>query len=166
MTLQQLRYAVAVADCRSITEAAKDLFVSQPSLSAAIQELEQETGTQLFIRKSRGVILTAEGEEFLSYARQVVQEAALIEDKYIRHSAAKKRFAVSTQHYSFTAGAFVELVKQQGTEAYELTLREGRTYDIIHDVRIHRSEMGILYLSSFNSSVLEKHLREADLVFS
>ncbi|MBR6707408.1 MAG: LysR family transcriptional regulator [Clostridia bacterium] len=166
MTLQQLKYIVEVADRGSITEAAKALFIAQPSLSAAIQELEREIGTVIFLRSSRGVRLTSEGAEFLGYARQVVQQAGLIEEKYIARTQPKKRFAVSTQHYSFTAGAFVELVRSQRGEAYEFILREGKTADVIGDVRNLRSEMGILYLSGFNSPVIEKQLREASLQFS
>ena len=160
MTLQQLKYVIEVADRGSITEAAKS------SLSAAIHELEAETDTKIFKRSSRGVLITPEGAEFLGYARQVVQQAALIEDKYIARSSVRQRFSVSTQHYSFTSSAFVELVRAQGGEAYEFTLREGKTYDTINDVRTLRSEMGVLYLSSFNEAVIRKMLRESNLVFS
>ena len=139
MTLQQLKYVIEVADRGSITEAAKSLFIAQPSLSAAIHELEAETDTKIFKRSSRGVLITPEGAEFLGYARQVVQQAALIEDKYIARSSVRQRFSVSTQHYSFTSSAFVELVRAQGGEAYEFTLREGKTYDTINDVRTLRS---------------------------
>ena len=166
MTLQQLKYVIEVAERGSITEAAKSLFIAQPSLSAAIHELETETDTKIFTRSSRGVLLTPEGAEFLGYARQVVQQAALIEDKYIARSSVRQRFSVSTQHYSFTSSAFVELVRAQGGEAYEFTLREGKTYDTINDVRTLRSEMGVIYLSSFNEAVICKMLREANLVFS
>ncbi len=166
MTLQQLKYAVAVADCGSITEAAKSLFIAQPSLSAAVKELEEETGTTIFLRNSRGVLITPEGAEFLSYARQVVQQAALIEDKYIVRSAAKQRFCVSTQHYSFTSSAFVELVRAQGGESYEFILREGKTYDTIMDVRHLRSEMGVIYMNNFNEAVIGKLLRESNLTFA
>ena len=166
MTLQQLKYVIEVADRGSITEAAKSLFIAQPSLSAAIHELETETDTKIFKRSSRGVLITPEGAEFLGYARQVVQQAALIEDKYIARSSVRQRFSVSTQHYSFTSSAFVELVRAQGGEAYEFTLREGKTYDTINDVRTLRSEMGVLYLSSFNEAVIRKMLRESNLVFS
>ena len=166
MTLQQLKYVTEVADRGSITEAAKSLFIAQPSLSAAIHELEEEIGVALFLRSNRGVLITPEGAEFLGYARQVVQQAALIEDKYIAHSALRQRFCISTQHYSFTAGAFVELVRAQGGEAYEFILREGKTYDTINDVRTLRSEMGVIYLCSFNEAVISKMLREANLVFS
>ena len=166
MTLQQLKYVIEVADRGSITEAAKSLFIAQPSLSAAIRELEEEIATTIFVRKSRGILVTPEGAEFLGYARQVVQQAALIEDKYIARSSVRQRFSVSTQHYSFTSSAFVELVRAQGGEAYEFTLREGKTYDTINDVRTLRSEMGVLYLSHFNEAVIRKMLREANLVFS
>ena len=166
MTLQQLKYVIEVADRGSITEAAKSLFIAQPSLSAAIHELEAETDTKIFKRSSRGVLITPEGAEFLGYARQVVQQASLIEDKYIARSSVRQRFSVSTQHYSFTSSAFVELVRAQGGEAYEFTLREGKTYDTINDVRTLRSEMGVLYLSSFNEAVIRKMLRESNLVFS
>ena len=166
MTLQQLKYVIEVADRGSITEAAKSLFIAQPSLSAAIHELEEEIGVTLFLRSNRGVLITPEGAEFLGYARQVVQQAALIEDKYIAHSALRQRFCISTQHYSFTAGAFVELVRAQGGEAYEFILREGKTYDTINDVRTLRSEMGVIYMCSFNEAVISKMLREANLVFS
>ena len=166
MTLQQLKYVIEVADKGSITEAAKSLFISQPSLSAAVHELETETGTTIFMRNSRGILITPEGAEFLGYARQVVQQAALIEDKYINRASVRQRFSVSTQHYSFTSSAFVELVRVQGGEAYEFTLREGKTYDTINDVRTLRSEMGVIYLCRFNEAVILKMLREANLVFS
>ena len=166
MTLQQLKYVIEVAEKGSITEAAKSLFISQPSLSAAIHELETETATKIFLRNSRGILITPEGAEFLGHARQVVQQAALMEDKYITRQAARQRFSVSTQHYSFTSSAFVELVRAQAGEAYEFILREGKTYDAINDVRTLRSEMGVIYLCSFNEAVISKMLREANLVFS
>ena len=166
MTLQQLKYVVEVAERGSITEAAKALFIAQPSLSAAVRELEEEAGITIFLRNSRGILLTQEGVEFLGYARQVVQQAALIEDKYIAHSASRQRFSVSTQHYSFTSSAFVELVRAQGGQSYEFILREGKTYDTIMDVRHLRSEMGVIYLCSFNEAVIKKTLRESNLVFS
>ena len=166
MTLQQLKYVIEVAEKGSITEAAKSLFIAQPSLSSAIHELEEETGTTIFMRSNRGILITPEGTEFLGYARQVVQQAALIEDKYIAHSASKQRFCVSTQHYSFTSSAFVELVRAQGGASYEFILREGKTHDTINDVRTLRSEMGVIYLCAFNEAVILKLLREANLVFS
>ena len=166
MTLKQLRYVIAVADSGSVTDASKQLYLSQPSLSASIQELEDEIGFRIFHRRARGILVTPEGQEFLSYARQVVQQATLLEEKYITRSAAKQRFSVSTQHYSFTAAAFVELVRMQGNENYEFILREGKTADTISDVRYLRSEMGVIYLSSFNEEVIRRSLREGNLVFS
>ncbi len=166
MTLQQLKYVIEVAEKGSITEAAKSLFIAQPSLSAAIRELEEEIATTIFVRKSRGILLTPEGAEFLGYARQVVQQAALIEEKYIARQAVRQRFSVSTQHYSFTSSAFIELVRAHSDQAYEFILREGKTYDTIMDVRNLRSEMGVIYMSAFNEAVISKTLREANLAFS
>jgi len=166
MTLQQLKYVIEVAEKGSITEAAKSLFIAQPSLSAAIHDLEEEIDTTIFVRKSRGILLTPEGAEFLGYARQVVQQAALIEEKYIARQAVRQRFSVSTQHYSFTSSAFIELVQAHSGQVYEFTLREGKTYDTIMDVKNLRSEMGVIYMSNFNEAVISKTLREANLVFS
>ena len=166
MTLQQLKYVLEVANKGSISEAAKDLFISQPSLSAAIKELEKEIGINIFIRTNRGIKVTNDGTEFLGYARQVLQQAELLEDKYINSTPSKQRFSVSTQHYTFTANAFVELVKEFGLGEYEFTLRETKTFNIIDDVRNLKSELGIIYLSSFNEQVIRKYLNENNLFFS
>lgn len=166
MTLQQLKYAIEVAAKGSINEAAKSLFISQPSLSNSVKELEKEIGFTLFARTNRGIETTPEGEEFLGYARQVAQQAELLEAKYLSGAPAKQRFSVSTQHYAFTTNAFAELLKEFGGDEYEFTLRETKTYDIIDDVRSLRSELGVLYLSDFNEQIIRKLLRESNLVFT
>ena len=166
MTLQQLKYVIEVANKGSISEAAKSLFISQPSLSAAIKELEKELRITIFARTNRGVVVSPEGEDFLSYARQILQQVALVEDQYINSTPSKQRFSVSTQHYTFTATAFVDLIKEFGADEYEFTLRETKTYEIIEDVKSLRSEIGILYLSNFNEAVLRKIIKESDLVFT
>lgn len=165
MTLQQLRYMITVAEKGSITEAAKALYISQPSLSGAIKEVEKESGITIFSRCRAGVALTKEGMEFLGYARQVVQQMELLEDKYINNQVEKQRFCVSTQHYTFTANAFAELVQQFGQERFEFILNETQTHQIIQDVRNRFSDLGILYLSNSNESVLRKALEENELNF-
>jgi len=165
VTLQQLKYAVAIADKNSMNEAAKALFVSQPSLSNAIKELEKEIGVTIFLRNNKGIAITIEGTAFLGYARQVVEQAELLEEKYLDVKPSKQKFGVSTQHYSFAVNAFVDLIKEYGIEEYEFTLREIRTYEIIEDVRNLRSEIGILYLNDFNEKVINKLLKESNLVF-
>ena len=156
MTLAQLRYAITVANADSMSEAARNLFMSQPSLSAAIKELEEETGIELFRRTNRGISLTPDGEEFIGYARQVVEQYELIENKYISKQQTKKKFSVSMQHYAFAVNAFVQMVKQFGMDEYEFAVREARTYDVIEDVKNVKSEIGILYVNAFNRKVLEK----------
>ncbi len=165
MTLTQLQYAIAVAGASSMNEAARTLFISQPSLSAAIRDLEEEIGMELFRRTNRGISITTEGEEFIGYARQVVEQYALLESKYINKEVTRKKFSVSMQHYTFAVKAFVEMVKQFGMDEYEFAIHETRTYDVIANVKNHKSEIGILYLDAFNRQVLTKLFREYDLEF-
>ena len=165
MTLAQLRYAITVAGASSMNEAARKLFISQPSLSAAIKELEEEVGVELFKRTNRGISVTLEGEEFIGYARQVVEQYNLIESKYILKENTKKKFGVSMQHYTFAVKAFVEMVKQFGMDEYEFEIHETKTYDVIEDVKNCKSEIGILYLNDFNKKVLTNLLHESAVEF-
>lgn len=165
MTLTQLKYVIAIADTHSMNMAARALFIAQPSLSQALRELEEEIGLTLFNRSNRGVKITPEGEEFLGYARQVVEQYRLVEDRYIEKKNSKKRFSVSMQHYTFAVKAFVEMVKQFGMDEYEFAVHETKTYEVIEDVKNFRSEIGILYLNDFNRAVLTKLLQESGLEF-
>ena len=165
MTLSQLKYVITVAEAKSMNEAAKQLFISQPSLSAAIRELEEEIGIEVFRRSNKGVFVTPEGEEFVGYARQVAEQYKLIETKYISKTNIKKKFGVSTQHYTFAVKAFVEMVKQFGMEEYEFAIRETKTYEVIEDVKNFKSEIGILYVNEFNQKVLNKLFTEYGLEF-
>lgn len=165
MTLQQLKYVIKAVEYGSITEAAKRLFITQPSLSSAVRELENELGFEIFSRSTKGIALTIDGAEFLSYARQVVEQAELLEQRYKGKKPSRQLFSVSTQHYAFSVNAFVELVKESNADEYEFILRETRTYDIIRDVINMRSEIGVLYLSDFNEKVISKLLKENRLEF-
>lgn len=165
MTLQQLRYVIAVANKGIISEAAKELFISQPSLSNAIKELEKEIGITIFSRTNKGIIISDEGLEFLGYARQVVEQAELLENRYASNSKSKKRFSISTQHYSFVVNAFVDLVKKYQDNEYEFTISETKTHEIINDVASLKSEIGVLYLTDFNQKVINKLLKENNLIF-
>lgn len=165
MTLQQLKYAIAVADHGSMNEAAKELFISQPSLSGAMKELEKELGFDLFLRTNRGITITPEGEEFLGYARQVAEQYRLLCNRYVEKESLEK-FSVSMQHYSFAVKAFVETVKRAGMENYEFAIYETKTYEIIENVKNFKSELGILYMNDFNEKVLCKILRENQLKFT
>lgn len=165
MTLQQLRYVIEVAKTGSMNVAAKKLFVSQPSLSMAIRELENDVHISIFERTTKGVVITAEGEEFLGYARQIINQVELLEDKYIEAGQIKKKFGVSAQHYSFAVKAFVEMVKGFDMDKYEFAIREARTYDVIHDVVTGKSEIGILYTNEFNEKVLNKIFKDNQLEF-
>ena len=166
MTLQQLKYILTVAEIGTITEAAKILFISQPSLTNAIRELEKEMNVEIFNRTNKGIIVSKEGETFLGYARQVLEQAALLEDKYKGESNRKQEFCISTQHYSFAVNAFVDLIKEFGHDEYDFNIRETQTYEIIKDVADMKSEIGVLYLSDFNKVVISKILKSNDLKFT
>lgn len=164
MTLQQLKYALTIANCGSMNEAAKQLFISQPSLSETMKELETEIGLDIFLRSNRGIVITPEGEEFLGYARQVTEQFGLLQSKYIDKKV-KEKFSVSTQHYTFAVKAFVETVKQIGMEQYEFAVHETTTISVIENVKNFKSEIGVLYENDFNEKVLNKMFKENGLEF-
>ncbi|MBE6093869.1 MAG: LysR family transcriptional regulator [Schwartzia succinivorans] len=165
MTFLQLKYMLAIAEYGSVSLAARNLFISQPSLTEALSSLEREIRQTLFVRGPRGVTPTDEGRKFLGFARQVVEQMRLLEDRYSGESG-KRYFSVSTQHYTFVASAFVELAKKHSGDDYELSLLEERTGKIIENVRNFKSEIGVLYMSRSNETVLRKLLKESRLVFS
>ena len=165
-TLQQLRYVIEIASCGSINEAAKRLFISQPSLSNAIRELESELGIVIFDRTNRGVSISMDGAEFLGYARQIIEQPDLMKSRYGGAKLKQVYFSVSTQHYSFAVKAFVKLMEQSNLSEYELSLRETKTYEIIDNVRTLRSDIGILYINEINSKVMNKLFSDSNLKFT
>lgn len=166
MTLKQLYYITTAADTGNITEAAKRLYISQPSLTAAIHDIEEEYGITVFLRSNKGITLTPDGEEFLGYARQILEQTWLLDERYKGKGSGKLRFCVSSQHYSFVVEAFVKLLKQTGSSRYEFHMRETQTWEIIEDVAHLRSEIGVLYLNRYNETVIRKTLRDNDLEFT
>ncbi|MDO5089644.1 MAG: LysR family transcriptional regulator [Leptotrichiaceae bacterium] len=165
MTLQQLRYIVMVAKTGTISETAKELFISQPSLTKAIKELEDEMNITIFSRTNKGVIISNEGDRFLGYASQVLEQSDLMEEQYKKEKKATRYFSVSTQHYSFAVNAFVDLIKRFGENKYDFILRETQTNEIIEDVSRLKSEIGILYTSGANHTVIEKMMAQNGLKF-
>ena len=165
MTLQQLRYIVTVAETGNITEAAKRLFISQPSLTNAIRELEKEMQITIFNRTNKGVSISNEGDVFLSYARQILEQTNLLEEKFLHKREQRAKFSVSCQHYSFAVNAFVDVIREFGGNTYDFILRETQTYEIIEDVSRLKSEIGILYTSSKNEEVLLKLIKQNRLKF-
>lgn len=165
MTLQQLHYAIIISEVGSLNKASEILYVAQPSLTSAIKELEKELGIVIFYRSGKGVTLTNDGVEFIAYARQLYQQYEAFLDKYGKTGTLKKKFGISTQHYSFAVKSFVELVKRFNTTEYEFAIRETKTLEIIEDVSTAKSEIGIIYLSDFNRKVLMKLLYTHGLEF-
>lgn len=166
MTLQQLRYVIAIAQKGTISEVSKELFISQPSLTNAVKELEKEMNITIFDRTNKGVVVSKEGEVFLGYARQILEQVSLLEEKYLGKTGGKQQFCVSTQHYSFAVNAFVDLIKEYGREEYDFSIRETQTHEILEDVADMKSEIGILYLNDFNEVVINKMLKAKSLEFT
>ena len=165
MTLQQLHYAITIAEAGSFNKAAEILYVAQPSLSSALQELERDIGITIFHRSGRGVTLTNDGAEFISYARQLYAQYEGMMEKYGKGGSIKKKFGISLQHYSFAVKAFVEMTRTFDPAEYEFAIRETRTHDVISDVYSQRSEIGIIYRSDFNAPAIDKLLRGNGLEF-
>ena len=165
MTLQQIHYAITVSEVGSMNKAAEKLFITQPSLTSSIKSLENEIGISIFLRTGRGVSVTSEGSDFLQYARQVYQQYDILEQRYSNKASIKRKFGVSTQHYSFAVEAFVETVKKFGTLQFEFALRETKTNEVISDVGTLKSEIGILFLSDYNNKVIKKMLKDNNLEF-
>ena len=165
MTLQQLKYVVTVADKGTISDAAKELFISQPTITNAIKDLEKEMQITIFNRTNKGIVVSNVGNEFLGYARQVIEQSNLLEEKFLNVKKQSPRFSVSTQHYSFAVNAFVDVIREFGGNQYDFTLRETQTYEIIEDVSILKSEIGILYTSSKNEEVIKKFIKQNNLEF-
>jgi len=165
MTIQQLNYVITISEKGSLNKAAEALFVSQPSLTSAVRELEKELGITLFNRGGKGVTLTNDGAEFIQYARQVVSQYDRLLDKYGKSGNLRKKFGISTQHYTFAVKSFVEMVKRFDTDEYDFAIRETRTQEVIEDVTTGRSEVGILYLSDFNRKAIGKLLKSSQLEF-
>lgn len=165
MTLQQINFVVAISETGSMSKAAERLYLSQPTLTSSVHDLEEELGFQIFNRSRKGVTLTADGAEFLPYARQLLGQYSILTERYGLSSNRKWEFAVSTQHYSFAVKAFVELTRQFDSAEYQMALRETKTLDVIKDVSCLRSEIGILYLDEYNRKAIEKLLRDNELDF-
>lgn len=164
MRIQQLQYVIKIVETGSMNEAAKQLYITQPSLSNSVRNLETEMGIQIFIRNPKGITLTKDGMEFLSYARQILEQTALLEERYKGDNTSRELFSVSSQHYAFVVNAFVALFNGTDMTQYELFLRETRTWEIIDDVKNFRSEIGVLFLNSYNRDVLTKLFDDNSLI--
>jgi len=166
MTLNQLKYVIALSEENSINEAAKKLFISQPALTSALKSLEEEVGFDIFLRTKSGISLTVKGSEFLGYAKSVIEQYDILDAKYISGTSAKQTFHVSMQHYTFAVNAFVEVIKEYGMDNFEFEIHETKTHEVIDNVKNQRSEIGVLYINDFNRAVLMKIFNEAGLEFT
>lgn len=164
MTLQQLRYIIKISEIGSLNKASEKLYISQPSLTAAIKDVEHEFSITIFNRSSKGITLTQDGMEFVQHARQIYSQYENLLDDF-GSGKRKKKFSVSAQHYSFAVKSFVEMVKRFSTDEYEFAIYETKTLEVIENVSSGKSEVGILYLSDYNRKIITKIFNANNLNF-
>ena len=165
MTILQLKYVIAIDEECSMRKAADRLYVSQPGLSSAVRELENELGIQIFERVHNGVVTTAAGASFIAYARHAVEQFEKVEEKYLGAKAQCPTFSVSMQHYTVAVNAFIDTVKEYDLDEYQYYIRETQTSEVIEDVKTMKSEIGVIALSEFNKNTFKKIFTDASLEF-
>lgn len=165
MTLQQILYALTIEESGSMSRASEKLYIVQPTLTSAIQELENEAGITIFLRTHKGVIPTPEGKEFLNDVRNLYRHYNLVLHKYQGEGNYRRKFSVSTQHYSFAVKAFVEMAKRYDMKEFDLAIYETQTKTVLTDVGALKSEIGVLYKSARNEKTLEKLMKEQGVLF-
>lgn len=167
MTFQQIRYIVEIAKHNSISKAAAALFVTQPSISKAVRELEADLGITILDRTNKGVVFTKEGTELLFYAKMLLEQM----ESVVYHFNKEKtidltKVSISSQHYGFVIEAVANLMDYFSERKYELTIREGKTTDVIDDVYTRRSILGVLSLNDFNKNFFERYFIAKSLMFT
>lgn len=165
MTIQQCKYIVKIAECGSLNEAAKQLFVAQSSLSVSVRSLENELNITIFERSGNGVYLTNEGAEFVRYARQIAEQASLVEKRYAG-DVPRKQLYISTQHYDFVADIFAKLLNETEEASYRFSLREMKTYDVIHETEKALCDIGIIAIKSKDRAIMGRYISQYNLQFT
>ena len=165
MTIQQCKYILKIAECGSLNEAAKQLFVAQSSLSVSVKSLEQELDIKIFDRAGSGVCLTEEGAEFVRYAKQLVEQNDFIINRYSRKEKSKRLY-VSTQHYDFVADIFANLVNETADDYYDFSLREMKTYDVIREAETAFCDIGIIAIKASDLGIMKRYFKKRNLSFT
>jgi len=166
MYISQIKYVLELARSSSMREAATNLFVSQPALSASIKDLEDELGIRIFTRSNKGISLTDEGREFVTYAKKLINQYEILEMRYLSKDSDKEKFSVSSQHYNFSIKAFAEVIRRFDPQKYVFSFHETKTKDVLEDLRSLKSEVGIISFSGANEGVIKKLIKEYGLEFT
>ena len=160
MNISQIKYVLAVAGSSSIREAATKLYISHPLLSFFLWELEDELGILIFERTNKGISITDEGREFVTYAKKVIAQYEIMESRYLSGESGKERFSVSTQHYNFAIKAFTEVIRRENPDRYIFSIHETKTEEVLNDVRTLKSEVGIISFSDSSENIVKKLIRD------
>ena len=165
MTIQQCKYVLEIARIGSFSEAAKQLFIAQSSLSAAVKSLERELNIRIFERSNNGVYLTDDGSEFVRYAKEITAADELVARRYSAPHEAEKLF-IATQHYDFIADVFGNFVKNADAERYRYSIKEIETHNVIHEVETAYSDIGIIAIKDGDYDIMKRYLSKRNLSFT
>ena len=165
MNIDQIKYVLTAAGSASMREAATKLYISQPAISGSIMELENELGIRIFERSNKGIVLTEAGAEFISYAKKVLNQYEILEERYLSADREKERFSVSTQHYNFAIRSFSNVVNRFKPDNYVFSIHETKTREVLENVRDFKSEVGVVSYSESSEKVIKKLLKEYKLEF-
>lgn len=164
MTIQQCKYVLEIARTGSFSEAAKQLFIAQSSLSAGIKSLERELNICIFQRSSNGVYLTDEGSEFVRYAADIVSASELAVGRYKSPQKTETLF-IATQHYDFIADVFGNFVKDVDLDRYRFSIKEIETYNVIREVENSYSDIGIIAIKDGDYDIMKRYLNKRNITF-
>lgn len=165
MNITQIKYVLQTAASSSMREAATKLFVSQPTLSSSIRDLEEELGILIFERTNKGISLTDAGREFITYAKKAVGQYEILEERYLAKDSGKEHFSVSTQHYNFAIKAFTAVIRKNDPERFVFSIHETKTREVLEDVTSLKSEVGIISFSGTNEGLIRKLFKDYQLEF-
>lgn len=164
MNFQQCRYVEVVARVGSFSQAAKELYMTQPNLSCSIKDLENELGVQLFTRSNTGARLTEDGHDFLKYAKRIIGELDLLQQRY--HDEFKKSFTAASHHYDFLSSPLAKVAQEFKQDYQEFQTIETTTKKILDSVASFEADLGIIYLDDENEHILTSALQYHDLEFT
>lgn len=164
MRLNQLEYFLKIVECGSVTKAAQELYLSQPSLTKAISSLEAEYEMKLFHRTSKGLSLTPEGRDFLEYAKGVVESSKALENTFgKKNNPLIQRLAIASQQFDFIYDVLLLLYQENSDQLLQIDLKENDRGEIVDLVEACKADIGILVLSEKDSKTFRSEIQNKNL---
>ena len=163
MNILHLKYVVSIAEHGSINQAAEELHVAQPNLSRVVRELETELGLQFFLRSSKGMMLTPDGELFVQQARKILEQVDEMESLYKERKPGKQRFSISVPRASYISDAFSAFSRTLGTEEAEIFYHETNALQAVRNILEVGYNLGMIRYASIYEQYYRQMLDEKGL---